>query len=109
MKKAFVDTTGLLKAHGWMSGNDPGDVEVPVPDDFDKAVGEWKWTGTEWVPRPRDIATEKHAEAQKSMDTPVVKALLRALLDEIDARHPGQPVDRSAVRQRAVGYLKDLL
>lgn len=36
----------------------------------------------------------------------LVKAVTMALLDEIDARHPGQRVDRVAFRQAVIARLK---
>jgi|GEM_PF-1959440 len=50
VRKAFIDpVTRRLKCHGFMVANEPDDIIIDVPDDFDLAPGEWRREGTEWV------------------------------------------------------------
>ncbi len=52
MRSAFVDAGGVLKAHGFVTENDPGDTMIPVPDDFALVPGKWRWDGAAWQPVP---------------------------------------------------------
>lgn len=48
MKNAFIDAQGVLRAHGFMESN--GDQQaIPVGDDFDLALGAWRYVGGAWV------------------------------------------------------------
>ncbi len=63
MRRAFINpSTGVLKAHGHVATNDPGDVALSVEEDFDLQPGLWRWDGNGWlaykpppVPRPRQF------------------------------------------------------
>lgn len=73
-RMAFRDpVTGVLKCHGYVTANDPGDIAVDVPEEFNLTPGDWKWDGTAW---------------QRNLDPrplPVAKAQLKASLDAIAA------------------------
>jgi hypothetical protein len=50
VKKAFIDAvTRRLKCHGFMASNEPGDIALDVPDNFDLNPGEWRHDGADWV------------------------------------------------------------
>lgn len=51
----------------------------------------------------------KELLALDNVDSAHIKAVTRAVLDEIDFRHPSQTVDRGSFRLRALNYLKALL
>jgi hypothetical protein len=49
-KNAFIDPTSkVLVGWGFTSANRPGDVAIPVPDDFALALGVWQWNGQAFV------------------------------------------------------------
>lgn len=84
-RQAFFDAmTYILKAHGFMATNEPGDIVIGVPDDFDKEPGsEWRWDGGSGV-RPATAqeladynAAKLDAEALVQIDgAKALKALL---------------------------------
>jgi hypothetical protein len=89
-KNAFIDSvTQVLKAYGFVQANTPGDVVVPVPDDFSLAPGFWKWNGSMWQPfippPPLPTAVQQAlsvaitAVLSDPTATPTVKALVTAL------------------------------
>ncbi|MFY2598720.1 hypothetical protein ACOTHJ_07750 [Achromobacter xylosoxidans] len=47
MKYAFVDSNGVLVAHGHIDSHGQ-DVRVEVGFDFDEVPREWKWDGNKW-------------------------------------------------------------
>ena len=50
MLKSFRDaTTGMLKASGFVSTNEAGDVAQDEADGFNLEPRKWRWTGTAWV------------------------------------------------------------
>lgn len=50
MKRSFRDpNTGVLKAHGYMASNEPGDIAQEEADDFDLTPWHWRWDGSGWV------------------------------------------------------------
>jgi hypothetical protein len=50
MRNAFLDpVTRVLKAHGFVNSNDPGDIVIPVDDDFDLTPLAWMHNGVDWV------------------------------------------------------------
>ncbi len=42
--------TQVLVAHGFVSGNRPGDIIQPEKDGFSLDPGKWQWNGTAWIP-----------------------------------------------------------
>ena len=96
-RRAFVDpSTGALKAYGFVTRNEPGDVAVAVPDDFSLTPGRWRWTGAAWVPyapppappTPQAIRLQAaRAHVQSLLGDPAVnqgvKDALRAILEAI--------------------------
>lgn len=53
MKNAFVDPeTNVLTAWGFIEINRPGEIIVPVAENFELALGKWLWAGTDWEPYP---------------------------------------------------------
>lgn len=71
-RKAFVDSvTGVLKAHGLMTSNEPGDVAVDVPEDFKAVPGTVARQGNAWVDVP--VPVPQHAidrnTAREAADT----------------------------------------
>lgn len=59
-KHAFCDPiTGVLKCHGYVDGNDLGDLVLEVDEGFDLTPRRWRWTGTAWqkyTPPPPSLA-----------------------------------------------------
>lgn len=50
MKRAFIDqATRILKCHGFVDSNEPGDIAIDVPDDFGLEPGKWRHDGSNWV------------------------------------------------------------
>jgi hypothetical protein len=50
MKKAFIDpVTRILKCHGFVDSNEPGDIAIEVQDDFGLEPGKWRHDGADWV------------------------------------------------------------
>lgn len=49
-RNAFVDADGVLRAHGFVESNAPGQTKIPVPNDFNFPVGQMRWDGAAWVP-----------------------------------------------------------
>jgi hypothetical protein len=50
MRKSFRDgITGVLKGHGYVSTNEPGDIFQDEPDNFDLEPGRWRWDGAAWI------------------------------------------------------------
>lgn len=93
---AFIDpVTKVLKCHGFVSSNQPGDVVVPVPDDFSLTPGLWQWNGTEWVaftppPPPPDPRLVALGQAIQNVTTdpgssPALKGLMTALKNFLGA------------------------
>ncbi len=49
--RSFRDpVTGVLKSHGFVDANEPGDLVRDELDDFSLVPGLWRWIGTDWVP-----------------------------------------------------------
>lgn len=49
MRKAFLHpVTGVLKCHGYVKTNEPGDVAMPVDDDFSLEPFKHRWNGNSW-------------------------------------------------------------
>jgi hypothetical protein len=72
--------TGVLKAHGFVETNDPGDVKMAVAEDFNLTPGQWKWDGSAWVPftPPPLTDAEKDAQLQGHVDgNKVLAAIVR--------------------------------
>jgi len=51
-KNAFLTADGILKAWGYVETNEATDTKIPVADDFNLPVGEWRWDGLSWVAIP---------------------------------------------------------
>lgn len=50
MNKAFIDpVTRILKCHGFIDSNEPGDIAIDVPEYFDLEPGKWRHDGSNWV------------------------------------------------------------
>lgn len=50
VRKSFRDpASAVLKAHGYMSNNEVGDLEREERDDFSLQPGFWVLVGSEWV------------------------------------------------------------
>ena len=88
-------------------------VQIELPEFPDPALT--RWDGASGVrpatplERANHIDSQKTAAARTQIDSEFLRAVTRALLDEIDTRHTTNPVDRAAFRQRALDYLKALL
>lgn len=49
-RNAFFDpATGYLTCHGFVESNAPGELKIPVPDDFSLQPYRWKWDGADWI------------------------------------------------------------
>ena len=68
-RNSFRDpVTGVLKAHGFVQTNAPGDIAQPEADDFNLQPGLWQWNGTQWVafvppPQPNESQLEAGLKA----------------------------------------------
>lgn len=50
-RRSFRDpVTNVLKAHGFVTQNDPGDIGQDEAEDFTLSPGQWRLDGTQWVP-----------------------------------------------------------
>lgn len=49
MKNAFLDSDGVLKCHGFVEENEPGDTRIEVPSDFNLEPRKWKLEGNQWI------------------------------------------------------------
>lgn len=49
-KHAFLDSNNVLKTWGYVESNNPGDVRIAVPEDFDKEPGKWSYANGDWQP-----------------------------------------------------------
>ena len=48
-RQSFRDAvTGVLKGHGYVTSNDPGDLFQPEVESFDLRPGYWRWDGVKW-------------------------------------------------------------
>lgn len=49
-RHSFRDpVTNVLKAHGFITQNQPGDLMQAEADDFALEPGKWRWDGSKWV------------------------------------------------------------
>ena len=84
---SFYDpVTNVLKAHGFVETNTPGDIRQEVPDGFDLEPGRWRWDGTTWQPfvppptPPSELAQAlDDTLADPAPTGPKLKAVLTAL------------------------------
>ena len=82
-KRAFIDPTSkVLKSWGYAESNDPGDILVDVPEDFDLKVGLAKWDGANWNPFTPPPLPDRFATA-KAKVAAVAGGPVRDALDEI--------------------------
>ena len=82
-KRAFIDPVSkVLKSWGYAASNDPGDILVDVPEDFDLTVGLAKWDGIVWQPFTPPPPPDKLAAA-KAKVAAVAGGPIRDALDEI--------------------------
>lgn len=65
-KNAFIDpVTSVLKTQGFVQTNDPGDIVIPVPEDFNLNPRDgWKWNGTQFVSFVLPLPPDKFATAK---------------------------------------------
>lgn len=88
-RMAFVDpVTGVLKTHGFVDRNAPGDVAISVPDDFALRPGHWKWTGAAWIAvAPAKTGDELRREALRAHVDAILAdpAISRTLKDAFNA------------------------
>ena len=49
-RNAFLASDGLLKCHGFVEENEPGDVKLQVEESFDLAPRKWRRAGDAWTP-----------------------------------------------------------
>ena len=83
-RNAFLDpVTSRLKCHGFVQTNDPGDVVLPVPEDFALNPRDgWKWDGADFVAFPFPPLPDRLATA-KAKVAAVAGGPIREALDEI--------------------------
>ena len=48
-RNAFLDPSGVLKTHGFVETNRPGDTRLPVSEAFNLEPDKWRWDGSQWV------------------------------------------------------------
>ena len=92
-RNAFLDSAGVLKTHGFVEENAPGDVKIPVADDFALAPGRWRRVGEGWEPvtpppraeEPSLVALRVHVNAVLSnpLIPQGVKDVLNAIKDRL--------------------------
>lgn len=86
-RKAFLDpSTKVLKAFGYQSTNDPGDVVVDVDDSFSLKPSAWRFTELGWSPYSQpptkdqldaeEIKADAAIAALKAMSPSQAKALI---------------------------------
>ena len=64
MNKAFIDpVTRILKCHGFIDSNEPGDIAIDVPEYFDLEPGKWRHDGSNWVEDDGWLWTEYQRQA----------------------------------------------
>lgn len=89
-RNAFVDpVNGVLKAHGFVDANAPGDLVLPVEEEFNLAPGRWRWTGSEWLPfapppipqNPALVAFRNHVNAV--LGNPLIPQGIKDVLNAI--------------------------
>jgi hypothetical protein len=90
---AFYDpVTKELKAHGFVETNNPGDVRVDVPDDFNEKPRLVAWDGSKWVPIPPPQAVSRHKMLHDLIDSAVrdvtVSSAVKDVLVEIKRLMP---------------------
>jgi hypothetical protein len=54
MKYAFVDSSGVLVAWGFMETNN-SDTKIAVDLDFDLAPGQWQYVSGQWAAYPAAV------------------------------------------------------
>lgn len=63
MKNAFIDGQGVLRAYGFMESN--GDQQaIPVDDDFEHALGAWRYVGGSWIAYAPPVLTLEGLKAK---------------------------------------------
>ena len=71
-KNAFVDpVTGVLTCWGFVETNSPGEIKVPVSEDFALEPGNYRWDGATFIPHTPPViidARKKAIEALKVLD-----------------------------------------
>lgn len=90
-RNAFLDPlTNVLKSHGFTETNEPGDVKMPVSEDFALAPAKWQWNGTAWVafvappPPLSPLAVALDAYLNAPLPTPAqLKAILQAWRQQV--------------------------
>ena len=82
-KNSFRDPlTQVLKAHGFVTTNAPGDIQHPEDDAFNLEPGRWRWDGSTWVavppapPSVHPLITKIDATLESSLIPQVLKDLL---------------------------------
>ncbi|MGH7853943.1 MAG: hypothetical protein ACREP3_10910 [Candidatus Binatia bacterium] len=85
-RNAFIDpTTGVLKAVGYVKVNGPGEIKVPVAEDFSLKPGEWRWDGKTWAAMPTfsDAATADLNDLAFAIDNAVSSPLVPAEVKDV--------------------------
>lgn len=97
-RKAFIDSTGLLMAHGHMDQNN-SDESVEVPEDFNLEPRRHRFVDGAWVPVTFDI--QAALPRMRAHRAPILDALAGLITDT------DEPGDVTALRTARQG-LKDL-
>ena len=78
-RRSFRDPiTNVLKCHGFVLTNQPGDLARDESDDFALEPGRWQWNGAQWVgftPPPTQASLDL-ADAKAKIDTLLADALI---------------------------------
>lgn len=86
-KNAFYDPiTNVLKCYGYVETNEPGDIKLPVSEDFDLKPGEHQWNGAKFVPYTKPVVVDLKAKALtdlKALDA--TKVTIKDLLPLLQA------------------------
>jgi len=89
MKNAFVDpVTNVLVSWGSVNQNRPGDIVVPVDNDFHLEPHQWQWTGVDanfvpFVPSPP--ARPLHTQLAAVNTTPALTTLLTSIVNLLES------------------------
>jgi hypothetical protein len=86
MKNAFIDaSTGVLKAYGYVDGNQEGDVLVEVDDDFFLEPGKFAFLEGQWVEYVKPIPVPKSVTMRQARLALLGAGILSGVDTAIDA------------------------
>lgn len=81
-RKAFLARdTGLLKCHGFVQSNEPGDIVLEVPENFELSPGKWIYQDGKFLPYTAPETPDPLNELRRLLiEDPTKLAKLKTLL-----------------------------